>query len=296
MKFFNRFVFALASIGFSVSSFATDSRGYNMAPVGTNVIDSQYSVITTKQTTASGLTGKQTQETLYVRDTYFFGLGGNLAAAYVYLPYSKQELNITKPVTLNKQSDGMGDAKVLFAYGLYNMPALSRDEFKAFDKNGWHAACSLAVTLPTGSYDKTTTLNSGANRYTYKPECAAYWTKDSLQVDFFLGNTVYGDNKEYSGNKKLSQKDLLNFETRVSYNLTKDFWASADMIYYKGGETSINGVGQKDQQENVNAGVTLAYRVAPTQWVKLIYQKTVSGKENSPQMKDGVGITYQLAF
>lgn len=89
MKFFNLFVFALASIGFSVSSFATDSRGYNMAPVGTNVIDSQYSVITTKQTTASGLTGKQTQETLYVRDTYFFGLGGNLAAAYVYLPYSK---------------------------------------------------------------------------------------------------------------------------------------------------------------------------------------------------------------
>ncbi len=99
MKFSSRIIFSLASIGFVSSAFATDTRGYNMAPVGVNVIDSQYSVITTTQTTASGLTGKQTQETLYVRDTYFFGLGGNLAAAYIYLPYSKQELNITKPIT-----------------------------------------------------------------------------------------------------------------------------------------------------------------------------------------------------
>ena len=80
------------------------------------------------------------------------------------------------------------------------------------------------------------------------------------------------------------------------YSFTPDFWASTDLIYYKGGETSINGIRQKDEQSNFNAGFTLAYRVAPTQFVKFIYQKTVSGKEHAPQMKQGLAVTYTLAF
>lgn len=293
---FSKVCLSLALLSASSLSFATDTRGYNILPVGTNVIDSQYSVIETTQKSAFGLQGKQTQDTLYIRDTYFFNLNGNLAAAYILLPYSKQTLDITKPVNMSKNGDGMGDVKVLFALGLYNMPALSREEFKNFDKNGLHAACSLTVAFPTGSYDSLSNVNSGANRKSYKPECAAYWTQDKFQADFFVGNTIYSDNTAYAGNKRLSQSNLYNFETRLSYSFTPDFWASTDFIYYKGGETSINGVNQKDEQGNFNAGFTLSYRVAPTQFVKFIYQKTVSGKEHSPQMKQGLAVTYSLAF
>lgn len=289
---------ALFVCSFALSSLAlaTDTRGYNMLPVGVNVIDSQYSTIKTTQNAASGLQGKQKQDTLYIRDTYFFDINGTLAAAYVMLPYSQQTLNIYKPVVLSKKGSNYGDAKVLFALGLYNMPALNREEFQKFDKNGLHAACSLAITLPTGSYDKLSSTNSGSNRYNYKPECGAYFIQDNLQLDVFLGNTIYSDNKEYSGNKKLSQSNLYNLETRLSYNFTQNFWASADVIYYKGGQTQVNGISQKDEQDNVNAGVTLAYKVARSQFVKLIYQTTVSGKQYSPQMQDGVALTYTLAF
>ena len=75
MKLFSRLFFIFTSIGLATSAFATDTRSYNLVPVGTNVIDSQYSSITTTQTTASGLTGKQVQDSLYVRDTYYFSLG-----------------------------------------------------------------------------------------------------------------------------------------------------------------------------------------------------------------------------
>lgn len=289
---------ALALIGLSVSSlsFATDTRGYNVLPVGVNVIDSQYSNINTTQTAASGLQGKQTQQTLYVRDTYYFDVNGTLGAAYIMLPYSKQSLDIYKPVRVSKQGQGYGDARVLFALGLYNMPALSREQYQKFDKNGLHAACSVAITLPTGSYDKLSSTNSGANRYSYKPECAAYWTINNFQADLFLGNTIYTDNTEYSGNKKLSQSSLYNLESRLSYTFNPDFWASADFIYYKGGQTRINGVYQKDEQSNLNTGVTLAYKIARTQYVKFIYQKTVSGKKYSPKMEDGLAVSYTLAF
>lgn len=293
---FSKIGFSIALLALSNYSFATDTRGYNILPVGTNVIDSQYSVIETTQKSASGLQGKQTQDTLYIRDTYFFNLNGNLAAAYVLLPYSKQTLDVTKPINFSKTGEGFGDVKLLFALGLYNMPALSLDAFKSFDKNGLHAACSFAVTFPTGSYDNLSNVNSGANRNSYKPECAAYWVQDKFQADFFVGSTFYTDNTAYAGNKRLSQDNLYNIETRLSYSFTPDFWASTDFIYHKGGETSINGIHQKDEQANFNAGFTLAYRVAATQFVKLTYQKTVSGKEHSPQMKQGIGVTYTLAF
>ena len=107
---------------------------------------------------------------------------------------------------------------------------------------------------------------------------------------------MYGNNKSYQGSKTLSQQDYYNFETRLSYNFTPDFWASTDFIYYKGGETSVNGIAQKDGADNFNAGITLAYRIAPTQYVKFIYQKTVSGSQYSPQMQSGFGLTYQIAF
>lgn len=296
MKFVSKVYFSFLLLAFSSFSFATDTRSYNMLPVGTNVIDTQYTNIETTQTTASGLQGKQTQDMLYVRDTYFFNVNGTLGAAYVMLPYSKQTLDITKPVNFSKNSDGLGDLKVLFALGLYNMPSLSREDFQKFDKNGLHAACSLAVTLPTGSYSNTSNINSGSNRYSYKPECAAYWVQNKFQADLFVGNTYYTDNTAYSGNKTLSQSNLYNVETRFSYNFTSDFWASADLVYYNGGETSVNGIKQKDDQNNLNAGFTLSYRVAPTQFVKFIYQKTVSGKEHSPQMQQGLAVSYTVAF
>lgn len=296
MKLFTKYCFSILLFTISSLSFASDTRGYNMLPEGTNVIDSQYSVIETTQKSASGLAGKQTQDTLYIRDTYFFNLQGNLAAAYVMLPYSKQTLDITKPIIFSKTGEGFSDVKLLFALGLYNMPSLSRDDFKKFDKNGMHVACSFAVTFPTGSYYNTSNVNSGSNRNSYKPECAAYWVQDKFQADFFIGDTIYTNNTAYSGSKTLQQNNIYNIETRLSYNFTPNFWASTDFIYYQGGETSVNGVKQKDEQNNLNAGMTLAYRIAPTQFVKLLYQKTVSGAEHAPQMKQGVAVTYTVAF
>lgn len=296
MNLFSKFCFSISLLSLTQFALATDTRGYNMLPVGTNVIDSQYSVIETTQKSANGLQGKQTQDTLYVRDTYFFDINGQLGAAYILLPYSKQTLDITKPIVLSKNGRGYGDVKVLFALGLYNMPSLTRDEFKRFDKNGLHAACSFAMTFPTGSYDNLSSVNSGANKKTYKPECAAYFVNNKFQADIFLGNTIYADNTSYSGSKTLEQSNLYNLETRFSYSVTPDFWASTDIIYYNGGETTVNGLKQKDKQDNINAGVTLAYRVASTQFIKLIYQKTVSGQQYSPQMKQAIAMTYTLAF
>lgn len=292
----SKVAFAITALSLSGFSFATDTRGYNILPVGVNVIDSQFSNINTTQKSAFGLQGTQTQQTLYVRDTYYFNVNGTLGAAYIMLPYSKQSLDIYKPIRVSKQGSGYGDARALFALGLYNMPALSREQFQTFDKNGLHAACSVAITFPTGSYDKLSSTNSGANRYSYKPECAAYFSMDKFQIDLFLGNTMFTDNKEYSGKKTLSQSSLSNLESRLSYTFNSDFWASTDFIYYKGGQTKVNNIAQKDEQSNLNAGVTVAYKIARSQFVKFIYQKTVSGKEHSPQMQDGLAVSYTLAF
>lgn len=296
MSVVNKINLCFGLLCISSFSFATDTRGYNMMPTGINVIDTQHSLIESKQKSFSGIEGNQIQKTTYIRNTYFFEINGNLAGAYVMLPYSKQHLNITSPVKISKSDSGFSDVKLMFALGLYNMPALNLESFKSFDKNGLHAGCSFTVSFPTGSYNSLSNVNSGTNRRSYKPECAAYFIKDNLQLDFFVGNTVYSENKLYSGSKSLNQKNLYNIETRLSYSFTPSFWASTDLIYFKGGQTKINSVSQKDEQANLNAGVTLSYKIAKSQFVKLIYQQTVSGNDYSPQMNKGVAFTYTLAF
>lgn len=285
---------------FSINSYATDTRGYNILPEGFNVIDSQYSEVTMKQKQKNGIEGQQKTTTMYLRNTYFFKLNENdnqLSAAYIYLPYSKQDLKINKPIKLARDEEGTGDVRVLFAKGIYNMPVLSLEDYKSYDQNGFHSACSLAITIPTGNYDKNTTINSGGNRYVYKPECAIYYIKDKLQVDLFIGNSIFGNNKEYNINKILKQKNLYNIENRISYNLSKDQWVSLDLIYNYGGETNINNVNQNDKQNTLNVGVTLSNKIAKTQSIKFILQKTVSNKNTySPIMEKGIGLTYQLIY
>lgn len=208
----------------------------------------------------------------------------------------KQELDITSPIQKTIKNDGYGDIRLLFALGLYNMPALSLDEFKKYDKNGWHSACSLTVTIPTGEYDSASLVNSGINKYSYKPECAAYFIQDKFQLDIFANSTIYSDNKEYLVSKTVEQKNLYSLETRLSYNLNSNVWVSSDFIYNKGGESIINNVAQGDAMDSLNVGVTANFKYK-NQILRLVYQKTAaSNNDYQLKMKDGVGVAYQIFF
>ena len=45
-------------------------------------------------------------------------------------------------------------------------------------------------------------------------------------------------------------------------------WVSADYTYYNGGETTVYGVPQNDQQDNSRGGLTLSVPVGQTQLVQ----------------------------
>ena len=62
--------------------------------------------------------------------------------------------------------------------------------------------------------------------------------------------SAYSDNDEYLGDSNLSQDEMYGVEAYYSQSLNQNFWASAGLAWYYGGETQVNGVSKDNSQNN----------------------------------------------
>jgi len=53
---------------------------------------------------------------------------------------------------------------------------------------------------------------------------------------------------------------LPTFQWHGGYNWRPGLWLAADVTYFTGGQTSVNGVQDNDVQRNVRYGLTLSFR------------------------------------
>ncbi len=111
-------------------AWASDARSYNSVPSDISLLESQVSSYHIKQTKANGLKIDLQTEVSYIRALKYFNYQDNLAAAYVLLPYTKNNLSITSPLgSLSNDTKQVGDVKIFLGLGLLNQPALERKEW-----------------------------------------------------------------------------------------------------------------------------------------------------------------------
>lgn len=271
-------------------AFATDAKTYVLMPSTTDITEFR---VAYSEVTAFASPVKTTNLTKLVKHAHYFGVNGNLAAAYLTVPYIdlKQTNN---DVTMAKQS-GFGDPTFLFAMGVYNTPALTLQEYIKHDKSGLTAACSLSVIAPWGSYQERQALNVGGKRYTAKPECQMGYGYKRMLFEVIGGMTYYGENDTYLGNNLLQQDNLYHVETHVSYSFTPKLWVSADAFYINGGNAQLNGRNLNRSQNSVSLGSVMGYTIDKNQLVKLIYQKTVNASRTSQKL-EGVAVSYNYLW
>lgn len=145
---------------------------------------------------------------------------------------------------------GFSDPGIAFHANLRGLPALRKDELSKYVPRPI-VSVHFTVNAPIGKYDRNSAVNTGANRWAFTPlvNLDIPMKKGKAWLDLYASGRFFTENKEFQGNKRLSQNPLFTFSGHFSHDVGKRFWVSAGSNYDIGGETSIDRI---QQQNGVN--------------------------------------------
>jgi len=217
--------------------------------------------------------------------TRTFSLYDHLAAAFAALPYAHIDGSVPlggSVGTVSASDTGFGGIILGGVFGLIGSPALSGQEF-AKHEPGFQLGLVGKAFLPTGSYDPDRVISVGSNRLAGQLVLPVTYSIGSSMIDPNLTTfeilpsvTVFEDNTNPSGGANTTGQDpLFTIESHVTRNLTKAAWASFGGIYNYGGETSTDGVWNKDRRESLGLGASVGFAVSSSISIKVSYGETV---------------------
>ena len=177
---------------------------------------------------------------------------------------------------------GIADTVVRVAVNLVGGPSLSVAEFVKTPISRSLLGASIKVVAPTGQYDPSRLINIGANRWGFKPEIGYTGRAGRVVVDAFAGVWFFTANDSFAvsaanplGSTR-TQDSIGAFELHVSYDVKPRLWLSADVNYWRGGRTSVDGVeGTATLQANSRFGVTGSVPLSRRQSLKVSYSDGV---------------------
>ena len=204
---------------------------------------------------------------------YTFDLFGFTSQAYIALPYmwaqiSGKVLGEEETRTRSGLADMRFRLSVLF---IGARPVTLEELLKKTPK--FVLGTSLSVYAPTGQFYSDKFINIGTNRWSFKPEIGiSYPFTDQWFIDLYAGVWFFTDNYSfYPGNSVRSQKPLGAFQTHLSYNFNPAMWLALDFTYYTGGQSSINGHPDDDDQNNTRIGGTFNLPLSQKHSIKIAY-------------------------
>jgi hypothetical protein len=177
---------------------------------------------------------------------------------------------------------GIADTVVRLVVNLVGAPSLTAAEFVKTPISRTLVGASVKVVAPTGQYDPTLLINIGTNRWAFKPEIGYTRRAGKFAVDAFAGlwlftaNNSFGASQANPHGSTRTQDPIGAFEMHVSYDVRRLLWVSADLNYWRGGRTSVDGVeGSQTLQANSRFGVTGSLPVTRHQALKISYSDGV---------------------
>ncbi|MGB7730611.1 MAG: transporter [Candidatus Acidiferrum sp.] len=257
-------------------------RAYVITPLQLNAITLTYSYYTGSlqfdgAVPITGATGKiNIPDITYYHSLNFFGRSANIIAS---LPYGVGNLRgYVAGAEGHLYRSGLLDSFYRFSVNLKGGPAMPVDQYLK-----WHQkmliGASIKIVTPTGQYDPTKLINWGNNRWAFKPEIGysqrwGHWVVDAYGAAWFFTTDpeFYSHNELVPGTQTQSENPIAAFEGHLSYDIKPRLWVSLDANFWRGGETSLNGVpNSKTLQQNSRIGVTAAIPITKHQSLKVSY-------------------------
>jgi len=217
-------------------------------------------------------------------DAYSAGLGGtfaltdrlaSIAFAVPYIDATATGLVNDVPQRVNRA--GTGDLRLRLTLNVLSGSARSVADFMRAVPDRT-LGVSLVVNVPTGEYIDDKLVNLGTNRWAFRPEVGGSRRFGNWNVDGSLGVWLFGDNDSFLGSHERSQDPLTTLQGHVSYTFAPRLWLGASGTWYTGGTTSVDGVNDRNRQDNSRAGLTLAIPIGQRNSVRLAWSKGVTAR------------------
>ena len=199
-----------------------------------------------------------------------FDLFGNLALASVALPYATADLTgkIGEQAASASRS-GLADARLRLSVNLIGNPAMSLREFVRAPRRTI-VGVSLTAAAPSGQYYDWKLVNIGTNRWSFKPEVGVSIPVRKLDLDAYVGVTLFASNDDfYPGGQLRTQDAITSVQAHVSYTFRSRLWLALDSTWYSGGQAQVNGGDPSSPVNNSRLGATLSLPVGARYSLKL---------------------------
>lgn len=253
-----------------------DPRAYARIPVNVTVLIAGFGyshggIVTDATLPVEDLTAKIGSPSIGV--FHSFSLFGQTAQVSAALPYAWGDVSaIVGGTPQSTTRSGISDMRFRFSYLLLGAPATApKDLAKAPRKT--ILGTSLSIVAPTGQYMPEKLINLGTSRWALKPELAiSQPVGKRWLIDVYAGLWLFTKNDSYyPGTSVRTQDPLGSFQGHISYNIQPLMWAALDMTFYTGGNSSIDGVPNKDRQSNSRIGATMVLPVGKRNSLKFAF-------------------------
>jgi len=260
---------------------AVNSRDYIPLPDNTFLFCTYFKHISANKLFSNGKTASRdynlTENLGILRPVYYmnigkalYGDGGFRIDPQALIPFGEVHLDGSGVGGAQLSTSGIADPTVFATFWFANDP-----------KNKFWAGISPYITLPLGEYDKNRALNLGNHRWAIKPELGVVkGFGEKTYLDLILNGEFYTDNDKNLGGK-LKQDPLLGAEVHLSYDISKQWYASVDYFYSYGGETKVAGAWQKNTANNHGLGLSLFWLIGSNNQLMIEYRDDFSVK-NGP--------------
>jgi hypothetical protein len=239
-----------------------EPRTYSNLPIGQNFLVAAYAHSEGEIAPSPSVPIKNVELTVdgyagaYARSIDMWGESGKIDVLWSRV-CMKGEGTVNE-VKIKGDRCGTSDPQVRLTYLFYGAPAMNLAEFKVTPVSRV-IGVSLAVSPPLGDYNNENLINTGANRWTFKPEIGISNRRGDWSLEASFGARLFGDNDSFAGNTKLEQDPLYQLQGHVIYHLRQGRWVSINGNYFWGGQTQKDGSESDDRQENSRVGVTLGW-------------------------------------
>jgi hypothetical protein len=163
---------------------------------------------------------------------------------------------------------GLGDLGFRFAVNLYGAPAMSAKDFQSF-KPRTMIGTSLTVIAPTGEYDPSKLINIGTNRWAFKPEIGVVHVMGRWALDAYVGGSFFADNTDFYGGSTREQDPILSAQVHIRYLFKPGFWGAIDGNFWQGGQSTVDGNANDDEQQNSRVGLTFSISLGRSQSLRI---------------------------
>jgi hypothetical protein len=273
-----------------------EPRAYSAAPVGTNfailVYSEAHGALPVDTALPLSDIDLEVRSALfaYARSVNLWGKSGKFDIIGLYGKLAGDAVYKGEPV--ERRVSGLGDAAARLTILLHGAPAMTPAEFRNYRQDLLIGA-SVQLFVPIGQYDKERLLNLSSNRWAIKPEVGMSKAWGQWTLEGAAGATFFGANKHFFGGHERTQKPIYSIQGHLIYNVAPGTWVAANLSWFAGGRTSIDGVDDHNLQKNWRAGVIGALPLNRRVSLKANASKGVSARTGNNFDLYGLAVQYR---